>query len=361
MRFLKLLPIPFLALFSHALQAHHGSVTNSLLYQSEMLELQGEIVEVFWRNPHTRAKLRVVDESGAETDWELEFGPNPRRLENMGIEPRHLLGNVRVAGHVARNNPHSLGLLHILMPDGREFVQGAGREMRWSNDRLVEQPERIDPARAAEEELAADGIFRSWDTHSGPWFAGALLELAYTQRGAELNAAYDPLTDNRQLHCEHGMPDAMFDPRPMGIFREGDDIRVQLVQYDVRRLIHMGEPDPNPEPSNVGYSVGRWEGDTLVVTTTHVDWPYYSDYGTPQSDQARYDERFWVVEEDGEPVLHYAITITDPVVFPEPLHFETTRTPLPGYEFRPYNCTAEWEDFAQSDSAATMGDRHSNV
>ncbi len=356
MRSLKLLPIPLLALLPHALQAHHGSVTNSLLYQPEMLELQGEIVEVFWRNPHTRAKLRVVDESGAETDWELEFGPNPRRLENMGIEPRHLLGNVRVAGHVARNNPHSLGLLHILMPDGREFVQGAGREMRWSNDRLVEQPERIDPARAAEEELAADGIFRSWDTHSGPWFAGALLELAYTQRGAELNAAYDSLTDNRQLHCEHGMPDAMFDPRPMGIFREGDDIRIQLVQYDVRRLIHMGEPDPNPEPSNVGYSVGRWEGDTLVVATTHVDWPYYSDHGTPQSDQARYDERFWVVEEEGEPVLHYAITITDPVVFPEPLHFETTRTPLPGYEFRPYNCTAEWADFAQSDSGATVGE-----
>lgn len=346
MRYLKLLPFPLLALFPYAAHAHHGTVTNPLLYQSELVELQGEIVEVFWRNPHTRAKLSVVDEFGAETLWEIEFGPNPRRLENMGLAEHQLLGTVRVAGHVARNNPHSLGLLHILMPDGREYVQGAGREMRWSNDRLVEQPERIDPARAAKEALEADGIFRSWDTHSGPWFAGALQELDYTERGAELNAAYDPLTDNRQLHCEHGMPDAMFDPRPMGIFREGNDIHIQLVQYDIRRLIHMGEPDPNPEPSNVGYSVGRWEGDTLLVTTTHVDWPYYSDYGTPQSDQARYEESFRVVEEDGEPVLHYAITVSDPVVFPEPLHFETTRTPLPGYEFRPYDCTAEWEEFA---------------
>ena len=346
MRSLKFIPILLLAAFAHAIHAHHGTVTNPLLYQTELLELEGEIVEVFWRNPHARAKLRVVDESGAEALWELEFGPNPRRLENMGLSERHLFGTVRVAGFVSRLNPQSLGLLHILMPDGREYVQGAGREMLWSNDRLVEQPERIDPARAVVEAREAEGIFRSWDNHAGPWFAGALQEVNYTERGAELNAAYEPLTDNRQLHCEHGMPDAMFDPRPMGIFREGEDIRIQLVQYDIQRLIHMGEPDPNPELSNVGYSVGRWEGDTLLVTTTHVDWPYYSDYGTPQSDQARYEETFRVVEENGEPVLHYAITISDPVVFPEPLHFEYTRVPLPGYEFRPYDCTAEWEDFA---------------
>lgn len=346
MRYSKPFSLPMLALVTPALQAHHGTVTNTLLYQSELVELRGEIVEVFWRNPHTRAKLSVVDDTGAETLWEIEFGPNPRRLENMGLAPHHLLGTVRVAGFVARNNPQSLGMLHILMPDGREYVQGAGREMLWSNDRLVEQPERIDPEKAVTGALEADGIFRSWDTHSGPWFAGALQELDYTERGAELNAAYDPLTDNRQLHCEHGMPDAMFDPRPMGIFRDGDDIRIQLVQYDIERIIHMGDPDPSPEPSNVGYSVGRWDGDTLLVTTTHVDWPYYSDYGTPQSDQARYEESFRVVEEDGEPVLHYAITISDPVVFPEPVHFGTTRTPLPGYEFRPYDCTAEWEDFA---------------
>ena len=346
MRYLKLFSLPMLALVPPALQAHHGTVTNTLLYQPELVELQGEVVEVFWRNPHTRAKLSVVDESGAETVWEIEFGPNPRRLENMGLAPHHLLGSVRVAGFVARNNPQSLGLLHILMPDGREYVQGAGREMLWSDDRLVEQPERIDPARADTDAREADGIFRTWDTRSGPSLNNALQAYEFTESGAELNAAYDPLTDNRQLHCEHGMPDAMFDPRPMGIFREGDDIRIQLVQYDIRRIIHMGDPDPNPEPSNVGYSVGRWEGDTLWVTTTHVDWPYYTDYGTPQSDRARYDESFRVVENDGEPVLHYSITISDPVVFPEPLHFESTRTPLPGYEFRPYDCTAEWENFA---------------
>ena len=333
-------------LWPYMASSHHGSVTNSLLYQSELVELQGEIVDVFWRNPHARARLRVVDDAGAEALWELELGPNPRRLENMGLAARHLLGTVRVAGHVSRQDPQSLGVLHILMPDGREYVQGRASEPRWSSDRLEEQPERIDPAKAAADERVADGIFRTWDTHSGPWFAGALQAIPYTERAAELTAAYDPLTDNRQLHCEHGMPDTMFDPRPMGIFREGNDFRIHLVQYDIERIVHMGEPEEDPEPSNVGYSVGRWEGDALVVTTTHVNWPYYSDYGTPQSDQVRYDERFEVVEDDGEPILHYSIAITDPVVFPEPVHFETTRAPLPGYEFRPYNCTADWEAVA---------------
>ena len=339
-------PILIVALLSTSVGAHHGSVTNTLLYEQELVELQGEIVDVFWRNPHARAKLKIVNDTGAEVVWELELGPNPRRLENMGLAPRHLMGNVRVAGYASKRNPLSLGVVNILMPDGREYVQGAGQELRWSNDRLVQQPERIDPDSAVADELVADGLFRTWDTHSGPWFAGALQAVSYTERGAELNAAYDPMTDNRQLECQHGMPDTMFDPRPMNISREGDDIRIHLIQYDIQRIIHMGEPEENPEPSNVGYSVGRWEGDTLVVTTTHVDWPYYSDHGTPQSDRVRYDERFQVVVEGGEPILHYAITITDPIVFPEPLHFETTRAALPGYEIRPYNCIAEWDDTA---------------
>ena len=343
MRPTTLVSILISVLLPLSVRAHHGSVTNALLYQSELVELQGEIVDVFWRNPHARARLSVDDDSGGEVLWELELGPNPRRLENMGLTPRHLLGTVRVAGHVSRRDPQSLGVMNILMPDGREYLQGSGNTPRWSSDQLVQQPEPIDPSRAAADQLAADGIFRTWDTHSGPSFAVAMQRLSLTERGAELNAQYNPATGNRQLVCEHGMPDTMFDPRPMGISRDGDAIRMHLVQYDIQRIIHMGDPQEDPEPSNVGYSVGRWEGDALVVTTTHVDWPYYSDYGTPQSDQVRYDERFQVVEENGEPILHYSIAITDPVVFPEPLQFETARPALPGYEFRPYNCVAEWE------------------
>ena len=65
-------------LASHAL-AHHGAITNPALYLTEnFIELEGEIVDVLWRNPHARARMRVVDADGVEKVWELELGPNPR-------------------------------------------------------------------------------------------------------------------------------------------------------------------------------------------------------------------------------------------------------------------------------------------
>ncbi len=109
MRPTTLVSILISVLLPLSVRAHHGSVTNALLYQSELVELQGEIVDVFWRNPHARARLSVVDDSGGEVLWELELGPNPRRLENMGLTSRHLLGTVRVAGHASRRDPQSLG------------------------------------------------------------------------------------------------------------------------------------------------------------------------------------------------------------------------------------------------------------
>ena len=54
--------LPFV--FSTPLHAHHGSLANNALYENdELLEFEGEIIEVLWRNPHARARLRVVDDA----------------------------------------------------------------------------------------------------------------------------------------------------------------------------------------------------------------------------------------------------------------------------------------------------------
>ena len=117
-------------------------------------------------------------------------------------------------------------------------------------------------------------------------------------------------------------------------------------EYDIERVIHMspGALDAQPEPSPLGYSVGRWEGEALLVTTTHVDWPYFDPYGTPQSERMSYTERFELAR-DGE-ALRYTLTATDPVVFTEPFTLETLRPWTPGVEIEPYDCVPAWEDVA---------------
>jgi len=350
MKPLYVLTLPALMITAPAL-AHHGSHTNQLLYfADELVELEGELTEVFWRNPHTRARLSVIDDDGAETIWELELAPGPRQFQAMGLRPENFIGNVKVAGHVSRRKPNALGVLYFLLPDGREYVQERGQEPRWSSERLERRLPGADPAKVQAAEAAADGIFRMWD---GGRIGGApasvepdLLAQSLTERGRELAAAYDPLTDNGQLNCQHGMPDTMFDPWPMEISVEGEQIRIHATQYNLQRTIHMNGQTTQDETqaSPVGYSVGRWEGDVLVVTTTHVDWPYYSNIGMPQSDQVRYSERF-SVSNDGQ-TLSYSITIDDPVIFTQPFTMDRTRKAAPGIEIEPFNCVPDWQDGA---------------
>jgi hypothetical protein len=335
------------AVSSAAALAHHGAVTSPILYETdEIVELEGELTETLWRNPHTRARMKVIDDDGNETIWELELGPNPREFDHMGVLPEDMLGSVKAAGYVSKRKPNSLGVTNFLLPNGQEYLAGRNNKLRWSSNRLVDVTPEIDPAKIEADMLAADGIFRMWGRRSGRPLDGPVNAQQLTEQGIALAAAFDPIADNAQLDCRHGMPDTMFDPVPMEITNEGDQIRLHVAQYNIQRIVHMNveESDAPVQASPVGYSVGRWDGDVLVVTTTHVDWPYYLNSGTPQSDQVRYDERF-SISNDGH-TLNYSLTISDPVVFEKPFTLERSRQWTPGVEIEPFDCLIEWQDAA---------------
>ncbi len=334
---------------SSSVLAHHGAVTNPALYiTDELVELEGELTEIFWRNPHTRGRLRVVGDDGEATVWEVELGPGPRSMERRGLSPADFLGDVKIAGFVARRGTNGLGAAHVLLPGGEEIVQG-GRGLRWSDVEVPNPPEVLDPARVAEHRRTAEGLFRTWGRRQGTNIEPQLraLDLQFTARGQELADAYDPLEDNIEVvECRQGMPDAMFDPVPMEIGNEGDRIVIHIAEYNTLRTIHMGGAAGSMEPvlSGTGHSVGRWEGGTLVVTTTHIDWPYYSELGIPQTDRAGYVERFSTSESGNR--LDYSVTVTDPVVFDGSFTLESFREWTPGVEIPPYNCVIDWEDAA---------------
>jgi hypothetical protein len=98
-------------------------------------------------------------------------------------------------------------------------------------------------------------------------------------------------------------------------------------------------------PAGTMYMTSRFQfiqdSDTLVVTTTHIDWPYLDPYGTPQSADVQYLERFEL--SDDQTMLNYSLTATDPVMFTAPIIMERQRRWTPGVEIPPFNCVAEWE------------------
>jgi hypothetical protein len=82
------------------------------------------------------------------------------------------------------------------------------------------------------------------------------------------------------------------------------------------RVVRMNAPHRTDiEASAHGDSVGRWEGDTLVVDVTNLDeTTWLSDNGLFHSDKTHVIER---LRREGD-TLHYDVTVDDPVVFAEP-------------------------------------------
>lgn len=88
--------------------------------------------------------------------------------------------------------------------------------------------------------------------------------------------------------------------------------------YGLRQIFTDGRSLPNsdPQPWWYGYSVGKWEGDTLVVETTGLrDGGWLDIWGTPFTDAAKVTERFRRVTYG---TLEIDITVDDPKAYTSP-------------------------------------------
>jgi hypothetical protein len=135
------------------------------------------------------------------------------------------------------------------------------------------------------------------------------------------------------------MPLIMEQPYPMEIVDDGEQIVMRLEEYDTVRRIEMGGPEriAGRPASLLGNSVGRWDGDVLVVETTDIDYPWFDKTGIPQSDALRTVERFTLTGDGSR--LEYEMTVTDPATFTEPVVLTKSWGYRPNDEVRPYECS----------------------
>jgi len=95
-------------------------------------------------------------------------------------------------------------------------------------------------------------------------------------------------------------------------------IKAYTSTYEQTRTIWMdGRPHPGPNASHtwMGFSTGRYDGDMLIVETTHLKKGWVRRNGVPMSDQARMTE---YVVRNGDIMTHTFVLI-DPVYLSEPL------------------------------------------
>jgi len=124
-----------------------------------------------------------------------------------------------------------------------------------------------------------------------------------------------------------GMPGSMLGSGgyPMEIIQRPDQITIIYEAHnEVRRIYFAGRviPEKDRFPERNGYSIGRWEGDTLVVETAQLKEQVDQRY--PHSANAKIVERYRLTDENGKKVLVNEMTMTDPDFYTQP-YSETKR------------------------------------
>ena len=326
------------------LHAHHSTAEYD---STKVVEAQGEITKVLWQNPHIRIEISTQRFDGSAQLWLLE-GQNPTDLDRANV-PRDIVkvgDTVKFAGNASTRRDRHMYVTNVLLPDQTELVLRANAAVRWSPDRyLSHRQATIDAARAAADRPA--GIFRVWlpTTSTTPeWAANPPLTAAARSAWQR----YDALRDDPVIDCRPpGMPQVITRSGRYAIrfARQGSDIVLKNEYRELDRLIHMNAaPDERRAPTPLGHSTGRWDGASLVVTTTAIDWPYFQLYGlegVPQSPAMRIVERF-TPSADGQ-TLSYDISATDPQTFTRTVTADGYRTFRwePGFEFLPQDCVLE--------------------
>src|SRR5690606_33673026 len=169
-------------------------------------------------------------------------------------------------------------------------------------------------------DLGGDGIWSlPWITDFGKQLVGEPSQvpfLPWTKAMYDYNRAAHVAYDPQGFCLPPGGPRALGTPYPAEFIQ--DDDRIVIIfegGAHVWREIHMdGRPLPHPDelvPSYFGYSVGRWEGDVLVVETVGYNEKTWLNFGG----YMHTDER---ISRPDRNTLHYEATLDDPGAYTQP-------------------------------------------
>ena len=121
-----------------------------------------------------------------------------------------------------------------------------------------------------------------------------------------------------------GIPRQTYMPAPFQILQTDSEIFIAYEWGSNSRSIFMDRPGTSaPLPSWMGYSLGRWEGGTLIVdVTSQMTDTWFDAAGNYHSGSLHVEERYRMIDENH---IEYQALITDPEVYTEPW---TIRMPL---------------------------------
>jgi hypothetical protein len=192
---------------------------------------------------------------------------------------------------------------------------------------------RLLSAQAPEIARTADGkpdFTGFWNLPYVPNMAmGKEENVPYTDRGRAAFTAHDSKDDPTSNCWYPGVPRIMQSPYPMQMVQTKDYLVMIFEYMRMHRSIPLNNRPhpPDMEPSFMGDSTGRWDGDTLVIDTTKLKdapWTWLDTAGHQHSDALHVIEKLRRTPTG----ISYEFTVDDPKMYSKPWTLERNMTPL---------------------------------
>ncbi len=325
------------ALVASPAAAHHGIGTFDTRQE---ITLTGTVTGVDFVNPHSWVYLDVKGDDGTIQPWRCEMR-SATTLRRSGWTPEMFEPGkpVKITAAPDRVDPRSCYLSTIVFADGRSADRYGQLSAAPAPRVSAERPTRLP---SGEPNLSGDWAPEQLVMTDPRGRGGALVPLSradsfepgastaenarqYRTRDVTLTPAGQVAADafetynpehNPRLRCETTsiIFDWTYDGAVNRITQTPDTITLEYGQLGFTRTIHMDQTrhPENVEPSRGGHSIGRWDGDVLVVDTVGFA-PGVLSPPVMHTDQLHVVERFWVDPEG--PTLMRSYAAQDPVYF----------------------------------------------
>jgi hypothetical protein len=319
--------------------AHHSFAPH--FDAGKPVNIEGTVTQFEGRNPHSYLHIAAVDENGRTREYVCE-SHGVTQLTRNGIRPDMLKTGtrIRVTGSLSRHSAYMCFFDSVEFADGRKLsVNGPSGSARP----------------AAPVVAARKDIFGTWllapianRSTSGPQPMTQFL----TAAGQKAVAAYDPFRDDPTFRCDPvGVRRVWGAPgTPLEIVRDGKDVVLHHEWMDVRRVVHMNvnEHPARAARSSLGHSIGRFDGDTLIIETAsypagvmnqYVEQPGQPIRGLLHSPALKTVERVHLDAVRQRLVVE--IDQVDPEFFTQPFPRATLEYAPSDLKLEPFKCSPE--------------------
>ena len=308
-----------LVLTAPALAHHSAAAFNT----QQEIKVSGTVTEYRFRNPHVYMVLQVKQPDGSTVAMEVEAGA-ASVLNPLGFTKNSVAAGdvVTIVGNPARVRPERLMLgKDLYKSDGTYYPLNIGSRSVY----------------AGRDETAT--------TIAGTWFAprtefnaflGGARKWPVTEKAKAGMGTNDPTATTQKDCIPIGAPALMFYPVANTITVQRDRVVMNVDWMDTERVIYLDgrKPPAASQTSLHGFSVGRWEGDTLVIDTIGFnDRSWILAY--PHTEQLYTVERYRRVEYGR---LEIVVVFEDPGAFSRPWTMNLIWYLAPGEELIEFVC-----------------------